>query len=321
MPVGSHAVNYALFDSSRNVLEDEECSFTVEVKQRAHPVKLTCPSNVTFQTLPDASFAIVVWEDPVATQGDKILDQSHITYPQGVSHGLPFPFGTTHITVRAEGEITGLRHDEHLQFDECTFAVIVEDPQIPEVDGRLYHCKEDIDKTNPDFVKPYRVCGGTDLTWTPHATYIHTHGYDVSGVHEASKECCTDQFDVEHECVPVETDLVSVKPLASYCKPKAAKVEAEEAAEEAAAPEELPTVAVDEEEEEEVATFAPAAELVQTATAAACPAACSACSAGGEAEVGSVALVNNVCTAWCSKHNYCGTSKAHKEGTDCTDCE
>merc|ERR1719440_2318629 len=102
-----------------------------------------------------------------------------------------------------------------------------------------------------------------DLTWTPHATYIHTHGYDVSGVHEASKECCTDQFDVEHECVPVETDLVSVKPLASYCKPKAAKAE-----EEAAAPEELPTVAAveeEEEEEEEVATFAPAAELVQTA--------------------------------------------------------
>ena len=133
--VGSHSVNYALFDASRNVLENEECSFTVEVKQRAHPVELTCPPNVTFPTLTDASFAIVVWEDPVAIQGGKILDQSHISYPQGVSFGLPFPFGTTHIKVRAEGEITGLRHDEHLQFDECTFAVTVEDPQIPEVDG------------------------------------------------------------------------------------------------------------------------------------------------------------------------------------------
>jgi len=220
LPVGSHTVNYALFDSSRNVLDNDECSFTVEVKQLAHPVVLTCPPNVTFQTLPDASFAIVVWEDPVATQGDKILDQSHITYPQGVSFGLPFPFGTTHIKVRADGEITGKRHDEHLQFDECSFSVTVEDPQIPEVDGRLYHCKDDIDKANASFVKPYRVCGGTDLTWTPHPQYIHTHGYDVAGVHAASKECCTDQFDVEHECVPVTTDLVAVEPLASYCKPK-----------------------------------------------------------------------------------------------------
>jgi hypothetical protein len=318
MPVGSHPVNYALFDSSRNVLEDEECSFTVEVKQKAHPVVLTCPPNVTFQTLPDASFAIVVWEDPVATQGDKILDQSHITYPQGVSFGLPFPFGITHITVRADGEITGTRHDEHLQFDECSFAVTVEDPQIPEVDGRLYHCKDDVDKSDPSFVKPYRVCGGTDLTWTPHATYIHTHGYDVSGVHDASKGCCTDQFDVEHECVPVETDLVSVKPLASYCKPKEPKEEPEAnpLVVEEKTVDELPTVAV----EEEVATTPEAvAALLVTAD---CPAACSSCMGGGTDEAGGVALVNSVCTAWCSSHNSCGTSKAHKlGGTDCTDCE
>merc|ERR1719146_537038 len=93
-----------------------------------------------------------------------------------------------------------------------------------------------------------------DLTWTPHATYIHTHGYDVSGVHEATKECCTDQFDVEHECVPVETDLVSVKPLASYRKPKAAKAEAEaETTEETTVEEEaVPAVVV--EDETEVAT-------------------------------------------------------------------
>merc|ERR1719389_491046 len=308
MPVGSHSVNYALFDASRNVLENEECSFTVEVKQRAHPVELSCPPNVTFPTLTDASFAIVVWEDPMAIQGGKILDQSHISYPQGVSFGLPFPFGTTHIKVRAEGEITGLRHDEHLQFDECTFAVTVEDPQIPEVDGRLYHCKDDIDKSDPSFVKPYRVCGGVDLTWTPHSTYIHTHGYDVAGVHDADKECCTDQFDVEHECVPVETDLVPVKPLASYCKPKAeAKAEVEEkAVEETAEEEVLPTAVV---EEAEIATTPEAAVNPPTAD---CPAACSTCNAGGNAEAGGVALVNGVCTAWCSRFNYCGTSKAHK---------
>jgi hypothetical protein len=232
--------------------------------------------------------------------------------------GLPFPFGTSHITVRADGEITGLRHDEHLQFDECTFAITVEDPQIPEVDGRLYHCKDDVDKTSPSFVKPYRVCGGTDLTWTPHATYIHTHGYDVAGVHDASKECCTDQFDVEHECVPVETDVVSVKPLASYCKPKAPAPE-EEAVEEKTEEAAVPTVVA---EDETLATTPEPEAAPLSLAAAACPAACSACSAGPNIDTGGVALVNSVCTAWCSSSNYCGTSKQHKiGGTDCTDCE
>jgi hypothetical protein len=221
LPVGSHPVNYALMDAFGNVIEDEECSFTIEVKPRAHPVVLTCPPNVTFETLPDASFAIVTWEDPVATQGDKILDQSHISYPQNVSLGLPFPFGKTTVIVHAAGEITGERHDEHLQFDECTFSVTVKDPQRPDVDGRLFRCKEsNVTNQLAPPAKPYRVCGGLDLLWEPHPQYVHTHGYDVAGVKETSLECCTDEFSIEHECVPVETD-VAVTPQASYCKPKA----------------------------------------------------------------------------------------------------
>ena len=105
--MGSHVVNYAVADAFGNVLEDEECSFTIEVKQKAHPVDLMCPANVIMTTLEDASFAIVTWEPPVATQGGKKLDQSHIVYPQGVEPGLPFPFGTTTILVHANGEITG----------------------------------------------------------------------------------------------------------------------------------------------------------------------------------------------------------------------
>ena len=218
LPVGSHVVNYAVADAFGNVLEDEECSFTIEVKQKAHPVDLMCPANVIMTTLEDASFAIVTWEPPVATQGGKKLDQSHIVYPQGVEPGLPFPFGTTTILVHANGEITGKRADEHLMFDECIFNITIKDPQRPEVDGRLYRCRED-QQDHAEYAEPYRVCEGPDLAWTPHAEYIHTHGFDVSGTNPTSLKCCTSELDVEHECTKVTTP-VDVEPLVSYCTPK-----------------------------------------------------------------------------------------------------
>jgi hypothetical protein len=217
-PVGSHVVNYAVEDAFGNVLEDEECTFTVEVKQKAHPVDLVCPADVILTTLEDASFAIVTWEPPVATQGGKILEGKHIVYPQGVEPGLPFPFGTTTILVHADGEITGKRADEHLMFDECIFNVTVKDPQRPEVDGRLYRCREDqLDHSH--FAMPFRVCEGPDLAWVPHPKYIHTHGYDIIGTHPTSLECCTSEEGVDHVCTKVTTP-VDVEPLVSYCKPK-----------------------------------------------------------------------------------------------------
>jgi len=217
-PVGSHVVNYAVEDAFGNVLEDEECTFIVEVKQKAHPVHVVCPADVIMTTLEDASFAIVKWEPPVVTQGGKILDATHIVYPQGVEPGLPFPFGTTTILVHANGEITGKRADEHLMFDECIFNVTVKDPQRPEVDGRLYRCKDsEVDQTK--FAMPFRVCNGTDLEWIPHPEYIHTHGYDITGTHKTSLECCTSEEGIEHTCKKVTTP-VDVEPLVSYCAPK-----------------------------------------------------------------------------------------------------
>jgi hypothetical protein len=224
--VGSHVVSYALEDSSGNVLKDKECTFTVEVKQKAHPVVLTCPANVTFETLPRANFAIVKWQKPVATQGGKTLPDSLISYPQGVRWGLPFPFGTTPIKVRADGEQTGDRTEEHLRYDECTFFITVTDPHKPEVDGRLYRCKDDLHantmltdhRHNMSQAKPYRICGGTDVYWRPHDSYVATHGYAVLGTTEKDLPCCTDQHDVEHHCVKVKTN-VDVEPEASYCVP------------------------------------------------------------------------------------------------------
>jgi hypothetical protein len=224
--VGSHVVSYALEDSSGNVLKDKECSFTVEVKQKAHQVDLTCPANVTFEALRRANFAIVTWEKPVATQGGKLLPDSLISYPQGVYPGLPFPFGTTPIKVRADGEMTGKRTEELKRFDECTFFITVTDPHAPEVDGRLYRCKEDSHMNteltdhqhNTSTAKPYRICGGTDVYWRPHDSYVSTHGYAVLGTLERDLPCCTDQHDVEHHCVKVNTP-VDVQSEAKYCVP------------------------------------------------------------------------------------------------------
>lgn len=217
-PVGSHVVSYSFSDASGNVLRDAECTFSIEVKQKNQPVTLTCPMNVTFDAVLDANFAIVNWDAPVALQDGKYLPPESISYPQGVAPGMPFPYGTTAITVRAEGNVSG--HDTRLMFDECTFFVTVEDMQKPMLDGRLYRCKdENVDLTK--FAPPYRICNGTDLDWKPHdgSTYFATHGYSVNGVVATARHCCRDENDVEHECVPVKTS-VDVTPLASYCVPK-----------------------------------------------------------------------------------------------------
>ena len=50
---------------------------------------------------------------------------------------------------------------------------------------------------------------------------------------------------------------------------------------------------------------------------------CKSCSAGDgfSQAAGGVALENGVCTAYCSKTGYCGTSAAYRDGgTECSRC-
>jgi hypothetical protein len=219
LEVGAHPVQYAFKDASGNYIQDRECTFTITVEQKAHPVVLKCPSNVTVPTLEHADFGLPMWDEPLAMQGGKLLDSSHISYTQGVEPSLPFPFGTTVLTVRAIGEITGKRKDEHLMFDECTFTVTVTDPQIPKVDGRMYRCKD----SNKEFgvlwgkqyAKPYEVCGGLALDWMPHAAYVDTHHYDVHDVVTRLFDCCRSEEKVNHVCRPVPGSQKS-----SYCVPE-----------------------------------------------------------------------------------------------------
>merc|ERR1719409_2046825 len=82
-PVGTTLVQYIFKDGADppNVYP-EECKFTVTVVQKENPVEITCPADITVDTLEHASFALVLWTAPVAMQGGTPLD---VIYPQNVS--------------------------------------------------------------------------------------------------------------------------------------------------------------------------------------------------------------------------------------------
>jgi len=210
-PVGSHPVSYALQDANANVYA-KECKFTVEVKQKAHPVELTCPDPVVINTVELAGFGVPTWDLPVAMQGGKQLGAEHISYRHGAAPGMPFPYGQTSVTVLAQGAVTGERTHEDEQSDECTFTVTVKDPYRPYVDGRHFRCKEE------GGAEPFGVCAGADLEVSLHPGYEDTGGYDLAGsTTRTGLACCTDQQDRAYSCKPGPGDA----PLFSYCQPAA----------------------------------------------------------------------------------------------------
>jgi len=215
---GSHIVSYMLQDAAGNPFATE-CNFTIEVTQKAHEVDVVCPADVVVRTLPDASFALPTWPTPNATQGDTALASNHITYRNGVEPGMPFPYGVTTVTVHARGEVGKDRTDEHLKFAECSFSVTVLDPQVPEVDGRLYRCGPD---TSPVAVAPFDICDGPSLTYQFHEGYPTTGAYSIlARVDLHDKPCCTSEHGIQHECV-----LVPGSTKVSYCAPYGYEIDA-----------------------------------------------------------------------------------------------
>lgn len=210
LPVGSHNVRYSLFDKYDNVMATE-CIFEVHIIQKAHPVTVTCPDDVEFNTVTDMHAGIVTWATPTATQGEEVLDASHIHYPQGVFSGMLFPFGVTTVLVNATGAQTGTRVDEHLMYDECTFVVTVNDPQPPLVDGQKYRCKSAV----AEEIMPFRICDGPEVTTVLESTYMDTFGYETTGVvNRAGYSCCESEESTLHECVAVPGSTHN-----KYCKP------------------------------------------------------------------------------------------------------
>lgn len=213
-PPGSHPVAYPLRDAAGN-LAAAECTFVVTVKQKAHPVVIACPNDVTVQTLQSSMFGVPTWPPPSATQGGEPLGEEHISYPQGVRSGLPFPYGTTTVTAEARGRVTGERTGEAEQFDFCTFRVTVRDPFRPHVDGRHFRCAEPAGDAGA--VEPYGICAGTDLRPAFHDGYEVTGGYDVLGVEKLEAlPCCADQHGTAYTCAGGEF------PGFTYCVPQAA---------------------------------------------------------------------------------------------------
>jgi len=209
VPVGVTPMAYTLADGSGNKYH-EECRFTIECKQKANPVKLTCPADIVERTLDAASFAVVSWDTPVAKQGDKVLDASHITYKHSVGPGMPFPYGETTVTVVVKGEVTGTRTHEEEQGDECTFNIKVNDPERPYVDGRHFRCDGDAG----ELAEPYGVCKGPEVLATLHGGYEDTGGYDVTGVSLRERGCCKDEKGTAHTCTPTAAGST-----VSYCLP------------------------------------------------------------------------------------------------------
>jgi len=209
LPVGNHEISYPIEDAFGNRY-NEECKFVITVVPKAHPVKLTCPEDVEVNTYELSPFGAPTWKAPVAMQGNVTLPDSHITYMNGAGPGLPFIYGSTTVTVKAVGKITGERTREEEQSDECSFRVTVKDPYRPYVDGRLFRCQGD-DEAG---VEPYGVCDGTDLRVKLHKGYEDTGGYDLdSAVTHTMQPCCTSEMGQAFSCQAGPSDVFK------YCQP------------------------------------------------------------------------------------------------------
>jgi hypothetical protein len=175
--------------------------------QKENPVEITCPANVTVETLEHASFALVNWDAPLATQGGAPLE---VTYPQGVASGMPFPFGITDLKVKAVGMLpVGQTGD--LPFAECFFTVTVRDPEDPMCDSRKLQCASGAPS---GAIKPYAICGGPQLDVTRHADFEATLEYETDGVLNPSyTSCCASELGIAHACVAAAPDSPTM-----YCK-------------------------------------------------------------------------------------------------------
>jgi hypothetical protein len=214
---GTYEVDYSLRDSEGNVYP-HECKMHIEVEQYASPVHLECPEEVQASLTGKKNYAPVAWVEPDHTNGRAHQDNNpvNVSYYPAVVPGMPFPWGTTTITVIAEGA-GDVAHAAHNRA-ECSFVVNVTDQRPPLLDGKQYRCRTLPSGATAPGAEPYRLCKAPKhLTIREHSSYVDTGGYSVEAVDEMpAQPCCESMFAngtvLQHHCRS-ESDMIS------FCEP------------------------------------------------------------------------------------------------------
>jgi gliding motility-associated-like protein len=143
-PVGITTVIYTATDDAGN---STEVSFTVTVVDNQAPT-ITCPTDVSQNTVAGESYAIVNFEDATAT------DNCIVTVEQtaGLTSGSQFPIGESTVTFTAT--------DASGNSTECSFTIIVTDEEPPTIT-----CPANIDMD-----VDAGICGAVVSFETPTAT-------------------------------------------------------------------------------------------------------------------------------------------------------
>lgn len=117
-PVGSTTETYTVTDGSGN---SSFCSFDVEVIDTEDPV-ITCPADITVSNDPGECAAVVNFVDATAIDNCSVAS---IVQTDGPTSGSVFPMGSTSVEYTAT--------DDAGNSATCTFNVIVEDTEAPEI--------------------------------------------------------------------------------------------------------------------------------------------------------------------------------------------
>ena len=121
-PVGTTTITYTATDAATN---SATASFTVTVNDNEAPVFSGVPANITVNTDPGLSTAVVSWTAPTANDNvDGAITPVRTT---GLASGSAFPVGTTTVTYTATDAATNS--------STASFTVIVNDDEAPVISG------------------------------------------------------------------------------------------------------------------------------------------------------------------------------------------
>jgi gliding motility-associated-like protein len=125
-------VNWTFSDLSGNTAT---CSYSVTVTDQELPEFLTCPGNITFNTLPGECGRTIQWTVP------EVEDNCQYTLSTNIEPGTYFSTGSTQVIYTAT--------DASGNQSNCSFTVTVTDVEPP-----AFSCLPDISSCNPNITYP-----------------------------------------------------------------------------------------------------------------------------------------------------------------------